>query len=110
MLFIIKIIISALIIAIVSEVSKHLAHLGGLIAAMPLTTLLTLFWLNYETGDQKILTQFTVSVFWGVFPSMVFFLCAIYFFKREWTFYPVLGISLFFYSLTALVHQKLLAP
>ena len=110
MLFVVKIIVSALIIAVVSEISKHLAHLGGLIAAMPLTTLLTLFWLNYETGgDHKILTEFTVSVFWGIFPSMVFFICAIYLFKRGWSFYPVVGISLLVFFMAAVVHQKLLA-
>ena len=110
MFFFIKIIVSALIIAIVSEISKHLTHLGGLIAAMPLTTLLTLFWLNYETGDRQILSQFTVSVLWGILPTFVFFLCAIYFFKREWSFYQVIGISLFFYSMAAFAHQKLMAP
>lgn len=73
MLFVIKIIVSALIIAVVSEISKHLAHLGGLIAAMPLTTLLTLFWLKYETGNQEILAKFTIAVFWGIFPTLLSF-------------------------------------
>ncbi len=110
MLFVVKVIISALIIAVVSEISKHLAHLGGLIVAMPITTLLTLFWLNYETGDQGILTKFTISVFWGIFPTLLFFACAIYLFKRGWSFYPVIGASVFVLSIAAIVHQKLLAP
>ncbi len=110
MLFVVKIIVSALIIAVVSEISKHLAHLGGLIAAMPLTTLLTLFWLNYETGDQELLAEFTVSVFWGIFPTLIFFISVIYLFKRGWTFYPAIGASLVLFSLAAIIHQKFLAP
>ena len=110
MFFMVKIIVSAIIIAVVSEISKHLTHLGGLIAAMPLTTLLTLFWLNYETGNREVITRFTVAVFWGILPTLVFFFCAIYLFKRQWNFYPVIGIRLFIYSFAALVHQRIMAP
>ncbi len=110
MLFVVKIIVSALIIALVSEISKHLANLGGLIAAMPITTLLTMFWLKYETGNREVIVKFTISVFWAIFPTLLFFLAAIYLFKRGWSFYPVIGASLVILSLAAIVHQKLLAP
>ncbi len=49
MLFIFfKIFVTAIIIVMVSEIAKINDRIGGLIAAMPLTTFLILFWMNYE--------------------------------------------------------------
>ena len=44
----IKILITAILIVIVSEIAKINDRLGGLIAAMPLTTFLILFWMYFE--------------------------------------------------------------
>ena len=56
MLFIFfKILITATIIVMVSEIAKVNDKIGGLIAAMPLTTFLILFWMYYENvSDNKI--------------------------------------------------------
>tara|TARA_B100000575_G_C23076810_1_gene620274 strand:+ start:1092 stop:1442 length:351 start_codon:yes stop_codon:yes gene_type:complete len=56
MLFIFfKILVTASIIVIVSEIAKINDKVGGLIAAMPLTTFLILFWMYYENvSDNKI--------------------------------------------------------
>tara|TARA_B100000900_G_C20098347_1_gene520912 strand:+ start:215 stop:565 length:351 start_codon:yes stop_codon:yes gene_type:complete len=43
-----KVIITAIIIVLVSEVAKVNDRVGGLIAALPFTTFLILFWMNYE--------------------------------------------------------------
>ena len=44
--FIIKTVISALLIAIISTVSKRFPGLGGMIASLPLTSILSMIWLN----------------------------------------------------------------
>ena len=50
-----KVIITAIIIVLVSEVAKINARAGGLIAALPFTTFLILFWMNYENvAETKI--------------------------------------------------------
>ena len=56
MLFIFfKILVTATIIVMVSEIAKVNDRIGGLIAAMPLTTFLILFWMYYENvSDNKI--------------------------------------------------------
>jgi uncharacterized membrane protein (GlpM family) len=106
--FITKILISAIIIAFVSEISKRYTVLGGLIAAMPLTTLLSMIWLYYEKKDLALLSDFTKSVFWGIFPSLLFFIPAIWLFKKGCNFYLTLFISFLFYGVGAYFHQKLL--
>lgn len=106
--FITKILVSAIIIAFVSEISKRYTAVGGLIAAMPLTTLLTLFWLYYEKKDMVLLSNFTKAVFWGVFPSLLFFIPAMWLFKKGYNFYFTLFVSFVFYGVGAYFHQKLL--
>ena len=106
--FIVKILVSAVVIAVVTEIAKKYASLGGLIAAMPLTTLLSLFWLYYEKKDTVLLYDFTKDVFWGVFPTLLFFISAMYFFKKGWNFYLTLFISFIFLGIGAYIHQKLI--
>ena len=57
MLFIsLKVIITAIIIVIVSEIVKINDRVGGLIAALPFTTFLILFWMHFE----NILVHFEI--------------------------------------------------
>lgn len=109
-MFLIKIIISAIFIAIVTEIAKLTPSLGGLIAAMPLTTFLSLCWLYYEKRDTVLLADFTTSVFWGIFPTLLFFLPAIFLFKKGYNFYVVLLISFIFLFIGACIHQMLIKP
>ena len=51
----VKIFVTAAIIVIVSEIAKLNDRIGGLVAAMPLTTFLVLFWMNFENvSDNKM--------------------------------------------------------
>ena len=51
-----KILVTATIIVIVSEIAKVNDKIGGLIAAMPLTTFLILFWMYYENVSENKIT------------------------------------------------------
>jgi F0F1-type ATP synthase assembly protein I len=103
-----KIIVSALIIAGVSELAKRLPSLGGLIAAMPLTTLLALIWLYAETGDYQLAQTFTRSVLFAIIPTIFFFIAALALFKRGVPFVLVLALSFVIYLGAALVHRHFL--
>ena len=106
--FTIKIIVSALIIAGVSELAKKLPSLGGLIAAMPLTTLLALIWLYAETGDYQLAHTFTRSVLFAIIPTVFFFIAALVLFRKGTPFLLVLVVSFVIYIGAALVHQHFL--
>ena len=64
MLFIlVKIFVTAFIIVMVSEIAKINDRIGGLIAAMPLTTFLILFWMYYENvSENKIATHINYTL------------------------------------------------
>jgi len=103
--FIIKIIVSACIIATVSEIAKKFPSVGGLIAAMPITTLLSIIWIYYENKDLNLISNFLLSVVAGTLISFIFFIAAIFFIKKGMNFYftiilstVILGISVFIYQ------------
>ena len=51
----VKVFVTAIIIVMVSEIAKINDKIGGLVAAMPLTTFLILFWMYYEdVSENKI--------------------------------------------------------
>lgn len=107
--FVIKILVSAVIIALVTEIAKKHTSLGGLIAAMPITTLIAIFWLYYEKKDLALLSDFSKAVFWGIFPTLLFFIPAIYLFKKGYNFYLVIFISFICLGIGAYFHQKLIS-
>ena len=50
MFIIFKIIITAILIVAITEIAKLNDRIGGLIAALPITTFIILFWLYYENN------------------------------------------------------------
>ncbi|PEB50803.1 hypothetical protein CON65_09015 [Bacillus pseudomycoides] len=75
--FLVKIIVSALIIGGVTEFAKHYSTIGGFIAALPLISLLSLFWISVEGGSKKELSQFAIGVLYG-FPASALLLFIVY--------------------------------
>ncbi len=57
----------------ISEAAKRSTLLGGILASLPLTSLLAFIWLYGETGDTGKIANLSVSIFWYVLPSLVLF-------------------------------------
>lgn len=72
-LFLVKLLVSALVIATATEVAKRHPFWGALIVALPLTSILAMSWLYAETRDNALLTQFARDIFMLVPVSLVFF-------------------------------------
>ena len=70
---VLKILISALLIYGISELSKRSTLFGALLASLPLTSLLAMIWLYYDTQDIKRVASLSTGVFWLVLPSLVLF-------------------------------------
>ena len=91
--YLIKLLVSAGLIVLVSEiVVKRTGFLGGLIASLPLVSLLAIGWIWFETHDAVKIADFSRSVFWFVLPSLLFFIALPWFLPRL-GFYPSLAIA-----------------
>ncbi|MDP1738614.1 MAG: DUF3147 family protein [Caulobacter sp.] len=88
---IIKAAVSGVIIAVVSEISKRYPGVGGLIASLPLVSVLGMLWLWRDTGDANRLADHAQATFWFVLPSLPLFLLIPALLKRGVGFYPALA-------------------
>lgn len=69
-----KYLITAAIVVLVSEVAKRSDKLGGLLAALPLVTVLALIWLYVEKQPQQKIANHAWYTFWYVVPTLPMFL------------------------------------
>ncbi len=71
---VIKAVMSAIIIVIVSETARRNPGTGALIASLPLISVLGMIWLWRDTGDAVRLADHAAATFWYVLPSLPMFL------------------------------------
>ena len=107
--YIIKIAITAVIIVVISEVSKRLPLLGSLIASLPLISVLGMIWIFSETKDvQKIITH-AEGTFWYVIPSLPMFLLMPWMLRKGISFYISLVFGILITILLYFLMTKILA-
>jgi hypothetical protein len=70
----VKVLITTALVVAVSEVSRRSTLIGGLLASLPVVSLLAMIWLYLETRDAGKVAALSTSIFWLVLPSLVFFL------------------------------------
>ncbi len=72
--FLLKLLITAGLIVVISEVAKKNDALGGFIAAMPLVTLFVLFWMHFEGVSAKKIGNHATFTLAYVIPTLPMFL------------------------------------
>lgn len=110
MYFFIKTLITALIIAGISELSRRYSMLAAVLASLPLTSILAFIWIYYETKDDQKIIELSYSIFWLVIPSLLFFIILPLLLKSGVKFTPALIISSIImacgYALFIFIKQK----
>ena len=71
--FVVKAALSGLIVAAVSEVARRNPGWGGLLASLPLTSLLAMVWLWRDSGDSVRVAELSQSTLWFILPSLPLF-------------------------------------
>ena len=66
--------LTAVVVVVVSEVAKRSGRLGGLLAALPLVTVLALTWLHVEGAEPARVADHARYTFWYVLPTLPMFL------------------------------------
>jgi hypothetical protein len=101
---IIKAALSGIIVLAASEYARRSPGLGGLIASLPLVSILAMIWLWQDTADRERVAAQSEATFWFVLPSLPMFLVLPAMLRQGLAFWPALGLSclltLGLYSLT----------
>ena len=66
--------LSGVLVAAASEVARRHAGIGGLIASLPLVSVLGMIWLWRDTRETTRLAAHAEATFWYVLPSLPMFL------------------------------------
>jgi len=72
--YFIKLIITALVVVIVSEVAKRSTFIGAIIISIPLTSLLAFTWLYIDTKDYQKVIDLSYGTILLSIPSFAFFI------------------------------------
>ena len=92
--YLIKVLVSAAVLVAVAEVGKRSSLLGGLLASLPLVSLLAMLWLYLDTKDTAKVANLSTGIFWLVLPSLVFFLALPPLLKMKLNFYLSFGLAI----------------
>src|SRR5688500_14217008 len=108
---IVKATLSGIIVMIVSEVARRSPGIGGLIASLPLISVLGIIWLWRDTSDVERIAAHAQSTFWFVLPSLPMFLVFPALLRGGMGFWPALAAScvltIALYALTLWLLPKL---
>lgn len=72
--YITKVAVTAILVVLISEISKRSSFVGAVLASVPLTSVLAMLWLYIDTGDSDKVSALAGSVFWLVLPSLALFI------------------------------------
>jgi len=91
--YIIKIILSAVLIVLISELAKRSSFMGAILASLPMTSILAFVFLYVETQNNEKVSALSTDIFWLVIPSLTLFLVLPFLLKKDMNFYLSLGIA-----------------
>ena len=74
LLFLIKAAVSGLLVALISTIARRYPGWGGLIASLPIVSVLAMIWLYGETRDVERVAAQADGTFWFFLPSIPMFL------------------------------------
>jgi hypothetical protein len=86
----IKALVSGILVAAISVIAKRYPGFGGLVASLPLVSVLGMIWLWRDTHDPVQMAAHAEGTFWFVLPSLPMFLLIPWMLRHGWPFWAAL--------------------
>lgn len=110
MAFIVRALLSGIIVALVASIARRQPAMGALIASLPLISILGMIWLWRDTGDAENMARHAEATFWYVLPSMPMFLLVPWMLRGGFGFWPSLAagctLTIILYLLTVAIAAR----
>ena len=90
----IKLIFTAFVVVLISEIAKRSTVFAGIVASIPLTSLLAFIWLYFDTQDINSIRELSRNILLMIPPSLVFFITIYFLIGWNFSFYLSLGLSI----------------
>lgn len=94
MYYVLKVMLTVVLVVFVSEISKRSSLLGRVFASLPLVSFLRMIWLYIDTGSAEKVSELSKSVFWLVLLSLSFSRFCHFCLRKELDSVPVLQSQL----------------
>ena len=91
--YVLKVLISAVLIVLISELGKRSSLFGAILASIPAVSVLAFVWMYLDTGETAKVADLAASIFWLVLPSLVLFLILPYLLRQGWDFWLSLLVA-----------------
>lgn len=88
--YIVKVLLTSILIVLVSEVAKRSSIVGAILASIPLVSVVAMIWLYQDTGDLQKVRDLAASIVWLVIPSLILFILMPLMIDRGYGFYTSL--------------------
>lgn len=88
--FLIKVLLSALVIAAVAEIGRRSTIIAAVLASLPLTSILAFVWMHLDGSDPQQIAGLARDILWLVLPSLLLFLTLPALLTRGHAFWPSL--------------------
>lgn len=72
--FLTKTLVSALLIATISEIARRYPLVAAALASLPLVSILAFIWIRIEGANDAAIGALSTDIFWLVLPSLALFL------------------------------------
>jgi hypothetical protein len=89
--FLLKVLISALLVAGAAELARRSTLFGALLASLPLTSILAMIWLWRDGASPAQIADFSGAILWFVLPSLLLFIVTPLLLRSGWNFWPSLA-------------------
>jgi len=103
--YLFKLIITALLIVLISEIAKRSSLLGALLAAIPLVSILAMTWMYVDTNSSSSAVEFSNRIVWLIAPSMTLFIVFPILIHKGVNFYFSMGIAI---AMTVLAYYSVI--
>jgi uncharacterized membrane protein (GlpM family) len=109
MQFAVKLIASMCLIVACTQIGRRFPSLAGLIATMPLMSLIVLLWLYSDhPRDADLILNYTKGALLGIAPSILFYLAAYVCLRKHLSLPMALIVGFTTWLLGALAHQSVM--
>ncbi|HSJ03452.1 MAG: DUF3147 family protein [Verrucomicrobium sp.] len=88
---ILKFLISAGVIVLVTELAKRNNFAASIIHSLPIMSLLAFIWLYVEKRDKELIASHAFGTFWFVLPTLPMFLVLPWLLRKGWGFWQGMG-------------------
>ncbi|MEI6176615.1 MAG: DUF3147 family protein [Verrucomicrobiota bacterium] len=89
----IKLLISAALIVVVTKVQLFNDRLSALLIALPLTSLVAMVWMQWDGQSSQRLANHAEGTFWFVLPTLPMFLILPWMLRHGWGFWAALAVN-----------------